>query len=168
MSEFDSRELRDGFGEFLTGVTVVTTRGADGEPAGLTVNSFSSLSLDPPLVLFALGKSSDTLAAFEPGNGFVIHILAADQVDLSLRFSIREIGRFEGLEWSPGFDELPVIAGTLATFECSREHTYDGGDHLILVGRIERLTIGDRTRPALGYFRSRYISQVGPERIIGS
>ncbi len=159
MSEFDSRELRDGFAEFLTGVTVVTTRDADDEPAGLTVNSFSSLSLDPPLVLFSIGKSADTFAAFEAGNGFVIHVLAGDQVDMSLQFSTKEIDRFEGVEWSPGFEGLPLIVGTLATFECSREHTYDGGDHLILVGRIERLTIGDRTRPALGYFRSRYISQ---------
>lgn len=159
MSEFDSRELRDGFGEFLTGVTVVTTRDANGEPAGLTVNSFSSLSLDPPLALFSIGKSADTCAAFEAGNGFVIHVLAGDQVDMSSQFSIKEIDRFEGVEWSPGLDDLPLIAGTLATFECSREHTYDGGDHLILVGRIERLTVADRTRPALGYFRSRYISQ---------
>ncbi len=159
MSKFDSRELRDGFGEFLTGVTVVTTRDADGEPAGLTVNSFSSLSLDPPLALFSIGKSADTFAAFEAGNGFVIHVLAGDQADMSLQFSTKEIDRFDGVEWNPGLDELPLIAGTLATFECSREHTYDGGDHLILVGRIERFTVGDRTRPALGYFRSRYISQ---------
>jgi flavin reductase (DIM6/NTAB) family NADH-FMN oxidoreductase RutF len=159
VSDFDTRDLRDGFGEFLTGVTVVTTRDAKGEPAGLTANSFSSLSLDPPLVLFSIGKTSNTFAAFEAGNGFVVHILAEHQLDLSLQFSTKEIDRFEGVDWSPGFDDLPVIAGTLASFECSLEHTYEGGDHLILVGRVERLAIGDRTRPALGFFRSQYLSQ---------
>ncbi len=159
MTDFTARRLRDGFGEFMTGVTVVTTRDADGEPNGLTANSFSSLSLDPPLALFAIGKDSNTFEAFEAGNGFVIHVLADDQRDLSLRFAAKGVDRFEGVDWAPGFDDLPVIAGALATFECSREHVYEGGDHLILVGRIERLTLGDRSRPALGYFRSKYISQ---------
>jgi flavin reductase (DIM6/NTAB) family NADH-FMN oxidoreductase RutF len=159
VSDFDPRELRDGFGEFMTGVTVVTTRGAAGEPSGLTANSFSSLSLDPPLALFSIGRSSNTFEDFEAGNGFVIHILADDQRDLAARFATKGIDRFEGVDWSPGFDGLPVIAGPLASFECSREHVYEGGDHLILVGRIERFTVGDRTRPALGYFRSTFISQ---------
>lgn len=158
MSDFDPRQMRDGFGEFMTGVTVVTTRDANGEPTGLTANSFSSLSLDPPLALFSIGKSSNTFEDFDAGNGFVIHVLAADQRDLAAQFSTKGIDRFEGVEWSSGFDDLPVIAGTLASFECSREHTYDGGDHLILVGRIEHFTVGDRDRPALGYFRSAYIS----------
>jgi flavin reductase (DIM6/NTAB) family NADH-FMN oxidoreductase RutF len=160
VSEFDARELRDGFGEFLTGVTVVTTVDADGEPTGLTANSFSSLSLDPPLALFSIGKTSNTFEAFEAGNGFVIHVLAADQRNIATQFSTKGIDRFEGIEWSTGYDDLPVIAGTLASFECSREHTYEGGDHLILVGRIQRFAVGDRDRPALGYFRSKYISQV--------
>jgi len=159
VSDFDSRELRDAFGEFMTGVTVVTTRGTAGEPSGLTANSFSSLSLDPPLALFSIGRSSNTFEDFEAGNGFVIHILADDQRDLATRFATKGIDRFEGVDWSPGFDGLPVIAGPLASFECSREYVYEGGDHLILVGRIERFTVGDRTRPALGYFRSTFISQ---------
>lgn len=143
----------------MTGVTVVTTVNADGEPAGFTANSFSSLSLDPPLALFSLGKDSNTFEDFEAGNGFVIHVLGEDQRDLATQFASKGIDRFENIDWAPGFDGLPLIAGTLASFECSREHTYDGGDHLILVGRIERFTVGDRSRPALGYFRSRYISQ---------
>lgn len=159
MSDFDPKYLRDAFGEFMTGVTVVTTRDGDGAPTGLTVNSFSSLSLDPPLALFSLGRSSNTFDAFQTPNGFVIHVLAADQRDLAAQFATKDTDRFDGVEWSEGHDGLPVIADVLATFECSREHTYEGGDHLILVGRIERLTLGDRTRPALGYFRSLYISQ---------
>ncbi|MEX1004909.1 MAG: flavin reductase family protein [Acidimicrobiia bacterium] len=159
VSDFDPKYLREAFGEFVTGVTVVTTLDRDGEPSGLTVNSFSSLSLDPPLALFSLGRSSNTFEAFEAHNGFVIHVLGADQIDLATQFATREADRFDGVEWTEGIDGLPVIADTLASFECSREHTYEGGDHLILVGRIERLTLGDRTRPALGYFRSLYISQ---------
>ena len=158
MTEFDPRQLRIGFGEFLTGVTVVTTRDAEGEPTGLTANSFSSLSLDPPLVLFSIGKSSNTFEAFEAGNGFVIHMLAADQRSLADQFATKDVDRFDGVDWSAGYDDLPVISDVLATFECSREHVYEGGDHLILVGRIERFTVGDRTRPALGYFRSSYVS----------
>ena len=159
VSEFDPRQLRDAFGEFMTGVTVVTTRDGNGEPSGLTANSFSSLSLDPPLALFSIGKSSNTFEDFGAGNGFVIHVLAADQREIATRFAMTGIDRFEGIEWSPGFDGLPVISDTLASFECSHEHTYEGGDHLILVGRIERFTVGDRARQALGYFRSRYISE---------
>ena len=159
MSGFDPKYLRDAFGEFMTGVTVVTTLDADGQPSGLTVNSFSSLSLDPPLALFSLGKASNTFDDFGAQNGFVIHVLAADQRDLAAQFATKDTDRFAGVEWSEGLDGLPVIADTLASFECSREHTYEGGDHLILVGRIEKLTLGDRTRPALGYFRSLYISQ---------
>jgi flavin reductase (DIM6/NTAB) family NADH-FMN oxidoreductase RutF len=159
VSDFDSKDLREAFGEFMTGVTVVTTLDEAGEPTGLTVNSFSSLSLDPPLALFSLGKASNTFDAFQSDNGFVIHVLATDQRHLAEQFATRDANRFEGVEWSEGIDGLPLISDTLASFECSREHIYEGGDHLILVGRIERLTIGDRTRPALGYFRSRYISQ---------
>ena len=159
VSDFDPKYLREAFGEFMTGVTVVTTLDADGEPTGLTVNSFSSLSLDPPLALFSLGKASNTFDAFGALNGFVIHVLGADQRDLAAQFATRDADRFDGVEWAEGIDGLPVIADTLAAFECSREHTYEGGDHLILVGRIERLTLGDRTRPALGYFRSLYFSQ---------
>lgn len=159
VSDFDSRQLRDGFGEFMTGVTVVTTRDAAGEPAGLTVNSFSSLSLDPPLVLFSLGRDSNTFDAFNTDNGFVIHVLGEDQQELATFFATRDVDRFTDVDWSPGYADLPRISGCLATFECSREHTYEGGDHLILVGRVERLTVGERSRPALGYFRSRYISQ---------
>lgn len=161
MSDFDPRDLRAAFGQFLTGVTVVTTLDAAGEPSGFTANSFSSLSLDPPLLLFSVGKDSNTFDDFATDNGFVVHVLAADQQDLAIRFAAKGRGadRFDGVRWSPGLSELPVLAEALATFECSREGTHEGGDHLILVGRIERLTMGDDTRPALGYFRSTYISQ---------
>jgi len=158
VTDLDARTLRNGFGEFMTGVTIITTKDAEGIPRGLTANSFSSLSLDPPLLMFALGRDSTTFDAFDAGNGFVVHMLADEQRDLAVRFSAKGIDRFDGVAWSEGHESLPVIDGSLATFECSPDHVYDGGDHLILVGRIERCTVGDRTRPALGYFRGSYVT----------
>lgn len=142
----------------MTGVTVITTRDGDGVPQGITANSFSSISLEPPLLMFALGRSSTTFDAFDAGNAFAVHVLARDQQDLAVRFSAKGIDRFDGVEWTEGHDGVPVIAGALATFECSPEHVYEGGDHLILVGRIQHLAVGDRTRDALGYFRGSYVT----------
>lgn len=159
MSEIDQRALRSGFGEFMTGITIITTLDADRQPKGLTANSFSSLSLDPPLLMFALGKESSTFDAFMAGNGFVVHVLGGDQLDLSARFAAKGIAKFDGIDWAPGFDDLPVIRGALATFECRQEVVHEGGDHLIMVGSVERFTVGERDRDALGYFRGRYISQ---------
>lgn len=155
-AEIDPREFRNAAGQFMTGVTIVTTIDADGAPSGLTANSFASVSLDPPLVQFSLGRSSTNIDAFEAGNGFVIHVLAAEQQDLSMRFASKGIDRFEDTDWAPGHNDLPVLPGALATFECSPWATYDGGDHVIYIGRVERLTIGDESVPALGYFRGRY------------
>lgn len=154
--EIDPRKFRDAAGQFMTGVSIVTTLDADGAPSGLTANSFASVSLDPPLVQFSLGRSSTNVEAFEAGNGFVIHILAADQQHLSMRFASKGIDRFEGTGWVSGHNGLPVLPGALAAFECSPWATYDGGDHLIFVGEVQRLTIGDVDAPALGYFRGRY------------
>jgi flavin reductase (DIM6/NTAB) family NADH-FMN oxidoreductase RutF len=154
--EIEPREFRNAAGQFMTGVTIVTTLDADGAPSGLTANSFASVSLDPPLVQFSLGRNSTNIDAFEAGSGFVVHVLAAEQQDLSMRFASKGIDRFEGTDWAPGHGGLPVLSGSLAAFECSPWATYDGGDHLIYIGRVERLTIGNETSPALGYFRGRY------------
>ena len=158
MPELDPRELRDAFGEFMTGVTIITTVDADGEPHGLTANSFSSVSLDPPMAMFSLGRASSTFEAFEAGNGFVFHILADDQRDLSMQFASKGIDKFDGVATRPGYNGIPVVEGALATFECSQAHVYEGGDHLILVGLIEAFSMGDRDRPALGYFRGSYVT----------
>jgi flavin reductase (DIM6/NTAB) family NADH-FMN oxidoreductase RutF len=156
--EIEPREFRNAAGQFMTGVTIVTTLDADGLPSGLTANSFASVSLDPPLVQFSLGKSSTNLEAFEAGNGYVVHVLSAIQQDLSMRFAAKGIDRFEGSDWQPGHNGIPVLPGSLATFECSPWATYEGGDHLIYIGRVERLTIGDAEEAALGYFRGRYFT----------
>lgn len=158
MSEIDPIQFRNAAGQFMTGVTVVTTKDADGEWNGLTANSFTSVSLDPPMVLVCIGDDTSTVQAFQDGNGFVVHVLAESQRDVSMQFAAKGIDRFEGLEVSEGHNGLPVVAGALATFECSLAHEYEGGDHLIFVGKVERLSVGDTEQPALGYFRGRYVA----------
>lgn len=156
MPDIDPIKFRNAAGQFMTGVTVVTTKDDDGEWNGLTANSFTSVSLDPPMVLVCIGDDTSTVEAFRAGNGFVVHILAQSQRDVSMQFAAKGIDRFEGLEVSEGYNGLPVVAGALATFECSLAHIYEGGDHLIFVGKVENLGTGDTEQPALGYFRGRY------------
>lgn len=158
MPSIDPIEFRRAAGQFMTGVTVVTTIDAEGERFGLTANSFTSVSLDPPLILICIGNDTSTVKAFEAGNGFVVHVLAADQRDASMQFAAKGIDRFEGLDVEAGFNGLPVVAGALATFECSLANIYEGGDHLIFVGKVEGLRLGDNQSSALGYFRGRYTS----------
>ena len=149
----DSRELRNALGHYATGVTVVTTRGADG-PVGVTVNSFASVSLDPPLVLWSLHRSSTSLQAFEAHGQWVINVLARDQEAISNRFAGPGPDDFSGL--AAVDDEAgPVLQGTIATFWCTAEHIYDGGDHVILVGRVSRFATGEDAPPLL-YFRGSY------------
>jgi len=134
----DSRALRDVLGEFATGVAVVTTRAPDGTPVGVTINSFASVSLEPPLVLWSLGLQSPTRAAFETSSHYVVNILAADQVELSQRFSQAQTDRFAGLEFDAGNAGAPLLRGCCAWVECRNEVRYPGGDHVILVGYVER------------------------------
>lgn len=157
MSEIDPRRFRTACGQFMTGVTIVTTLDAAGSPAGLTANSFTSVSLHPPLVLVCLGRDSLTIEAFEAGNGFAIHVLAADQQPLAQRFSTKGIERFEGVDWSPGWGGIPVVSGALAVFECVPVATHDGGDHVIQVGEVRAMAFEEADTPALGYFRGRYV-----------
>lgn len=137
----DPRLLRDAFGRFATGVTVVTIAGPEG-PMGFTANSFSSLSLDPPLVLWAPAKSSSRFAAFATARHFAIHILADDQIDLCRRFA-RSAGSFDGLAHDTTPEGLPVLPQALARFECVQHATHEGGDHLIVVGRVLRAAFRD-------------------------
>jgi flavin reductase (DIM6/NTAB) family NADH-FMN oxidoreductase RutF len=155
---FDPQDFRVAAGQFMTGVTVVTTLDAEGQPTGLTANSFSSVSLHPPMVLFCLGSDSANLDAFEAGRGFVAHVLAHDQQDISQRFASKGVDRFEGVDWSTGLNGLPVIAGALATFQCELVHAHPGGDHVIYVGEVKRLDTSGLDREALGYFRGRYVA----------
>src|SRR5580698_2380198 len=133
----DPRIEADGFrrslAEFATGVTVIATS-VDGERFGLTSNSFASVSLDPPLVLWSIRRESKSFAAFAACSHFAVSVLAEDQIELSQRFARSEPNKFGGLDCHVGDGDVPLLPGVAASFECRRSHTHDGGDHLILVG----------------------------------
>lgn len=137
--EFTPRALRDALGRFATGVVVVTTHPAGYNPIGLTVNSFASVSLDPPLVLWSLDRDSDTQGPFLASDHFAINILRADQKALSTRLSTRgnhNLHESEYVTWETG---APILLETLAQFDCEIQDRLDGGDHLIFLGRVRRI-----------------------------
>lgn len=134
----DTRAFRQALGEFATGITVVTARGSDGQLAGLTVNSFASVSLDPPLVLWSIGCNSPSTAVFDACSHFAINVLAADQMDLSQRFALPNSDKFAGLEVKVGVGGTALLPGCCAWFECRSVARHPGGDHIILVGKVER------------------------------
>jgi flavin reductase (DIM6/NTAB) family NADH-FMN oxidoreductase RutF len=152
----ERRTLRHALGEFATGVTVVTTRGADGQPVGVTINSFASVSLEPPLVLWSLGLQSSLLAVFESCRQYAINVLAADQIEFSQRFSQSQSAEFAGIDLEVGAGGTPMLPGCCAWFECRNEMCYAGGDHLILVGHVENFHRQDK--PPLIFHRGRYRS----------
>ncbi len=130
--------FRSALGMFATGVTIVTARLADGSPVGLTVNSFNSVSLTPPLVLWSLSRQSRSMAAFEQATHYAVHVLGVEQRDLALRFASKDADRWAGLAFSEGAGGAPLLAGAAAVFECRNRSRYDEGDHVILVGEVER------------------------------
>ncbi len=148
----DQRALRDALGCFATGITVVTTL-TDGRPLGMTANSFASVSMDPPLVLWSPARKSARFPAFEAATHFAIHVLAADQQSLSNRFAQDGLN-FEGFDWSPGIGGVPLFEGCTARFECAHSAGHDGGDHLIMVGEVLRFS-GTDAAPLL-YHRGQY------------
>jgi 3-hydroxy-9,10-secoandrosta-1,3,5(10)-triene-9,17-dione monooxygenase reductase component len=133
---FDGRALRDAFGSFATGVTIVTTSGPGGVDIGLTANSFSSVSLDPPMVLWSLARTSLNMDAFRNSGYFAVHILSADQEALSARFASKGIDRFEGIVVDRGPGSIPMLRDCMARFTCKLAFQYEGGDHVIFVGEI--------------------------------
>lgn len=130
------RAFREALSTFATGVTIVTTAGVDGEPVGVTANSFNSVSLDPPLVLWSLAKASRSLKAFQSAEHWAVHILAADQEELSARFARSGDDKFAELDWNRGQDGVPLFAGCSARLICRVAYRYEGGDHMILVGEV--------------------------------
>jgi flavin reductase (DIM6/NTAB) family NADH-FMN oxidoreductase RutF len=135
---FSPREFRASLGMFATGVTIVTARTATGELIGLTANSFNSVSLDPPLVLWSLARAAGSLPAFSTGSHYAINILAADQKDLAERFALKGADRWAGVAFTEGAGGAPLLAGAAATFECFNRSRYEEGDHVIFVGEVER------------------------------
>lgn len=136
--QLDSRELRNALGRFATGVTVVTACGREGTLAGVTVNSFCSVSLDPPLVLWCLSKKAPSCRTFLNATHFAIHILGEDQSHLSTRFSRPARDKFAGLPVTQGIGGVPLLDGAVAVFQCSAEQRHEAGDHHIMVGRVEQ------------------------------
>jgi 3-hydroxy-9,10-secoandrosta-1,3,5(10)-triene-9,17-dione monooxygenase reductase component len=139
---FTQRDLRDAFGAFGTGVTVVTAVRPDGEPVGVTANSFSSVSLDPPLLLWCLANASASVAAFGPGAAFAVHILCHEQRDLALHFARRAREKFEVDRHWRASPYPPRIAGALCRFDCRVYAVYPGGDHAIVVGEVLEIVRG--------------------------
>ncbi|CAN7616095.1 flavin reductase family protein [Bosea sp. LjRoot9] len=145
--------FRRSLGEFATGVTVITTS-LGGISYGMTSNSFASVSLEPPLVLWSIRRESTSYAAFESCSHFAVHILADNQIDLSQRFARSGADKFSGLDCQAGLGEAPLLDHVAARFECSRSQAYDGGDHLILLGEVQRYCRYDR--PPLLFAKGRY------------
>lgn len=146
--------FRKALGSFATGVTIITTTGPDGGDIGVTANSFNSVSLDPPMVLWSLARNSGSLAAFEAAGHFAVHILAADQEGLSNRFASRGIDKFEGVTVERGAGEVPLLTGCNARFQCRSVYRYEGGDHVIFVGEV--VAFDHRAAPPLLFHGGRY------------
>jgi flavin reductase (DIM6/NTAB) family NADH-FMN oxidoreductase RutF len=132
------RRYRAALGTFATGVTVVTARAPDGAPVGLTVNSFTSVSLDPPLVSWCLAERALSLPAFQAASHFAVNVLAVDQVDLVHHFAQRTLDKFAAVPFDGGLGGVPLLGGVAARFECRNTATFPGGDHVIFLGEVER------------------------------
>jgi flavin reductase (DIM6/NTAB) family NADH-FMN oxidoreductase RutF len=146
----DESAFRQCLGRFATGVTVVTCCDADGNPCGITANSFSSVSLDPPLVLWNIAKVSNSLQAYLDAPHFAINVLSAEQEALSVHFARPDHTRFENTDYSLSSDGAPLLPDALATFECRTHEIHDCGDHYIIVGEVTRFRSGDG-QPLLFY-----------------
>src|SRR3982750_1689596 len=155
-AQHDARDFRTALGTFPTGVCLVTTTAPDGRRAGLTVNSFSSVSLDPPMALWSLARTATSAAVFRDAEYFAINVLAAGDEELSSHFSKSGADKFSRYaeRFTEGLAGLPLLQGAVATFECHSRHRYYGGDHIILIGVVERYAHNDRA--PLVFPRGRY------------
>ncbi len=154
-SEDNLRQLRHAFGSFATGVTVVTTLNEDGRPIGFTANSFTSVSMDPPLLLVCLAKSSSNIRNFTLAKRFAVNILSETQKNISNRFASRQQDRFVETPWREGIEGTPLIDDAVAWFDCASDNVVDAGDHIILIGQITDFGQSDQ-RP-LAYLRGHYL-----------
>ena len=148
-------EFKRALGCFATGITIVTAVGPRGEPVGFTANSFNSVSLDPPLVLFSLNRRAYSLRAFLSTHSFAVNVLREGQGALSERFAQALEDKWSGVDYETWDTGCPILSGTLAGFECKIRHTYHGGDHVIFVGEVTRLHHDPDGQPLL-YHRGKY------------
>ena len=151
---FDAHAFRDALGTFVTGVTIVTARDEEGQPFGLTANSFNSVSLDPPMVLWSLSLQSRTLPVFRDAENWAVHVLAADQQEMSDRFAQPGEDKFAGLTATDGPEGAPLIEGCAARFGCRARFEYEGGDHAIFLGEV--IDFDRREAEPLIYHGGRY------------
>jgi flavin reductase (DIM6/NTAB) family NADH-FMN oxidoreductase RutF len=138
----EPRQLRQALGRFATGVAVVTTRSPTGKLEGLTVNSFSAVSLDPPLVLWSIQKTAPSFESFRSAGHFAINVLSVDQLKHCQHFSTKSADKFLNIEYGSGLEGCPIFEGCVATFECATHDILDEGDHFIFLGRIKRAACG--------------------------
>ena len=157
---FDTAGFRTALSSFATGVAVVSTGAADGKPVGVTINSFASVSLSPPLVLWNIAKSALSHDIFAHSRYFCINVLAMHQRELSLTFARTGVDKFSGLACGAGIGGTPKLPDFAACFECETEHNYDGGDHTIIVGRVRAFE--DRETDPLIFYRGRFLRKGGP------
>lgn len=151
----DQMALRRALGAFATGVTIVTSRDADGAPIGLTANSFTSVSLDPPLVLVCIGENAASYGAFRTATRFAVSVLRADQVDAARLFATRGADKFAGAAWRTAVTGAPLLEGAAAWFDCVTHAVTPAGDHAILIGRV--VDFGENDAPPLGYHRGGFV-----------
>jgi flavin reductase (DIM6/NTAB) family NADH-FMN oxidoreductase RutF len=151
----DSGDFRRCCSRFATGITIASVLDAEGQPHGLTVNSFTSVSLEPPLVLICIDYASNVLPMFRAASHFGVNILNAGQQELSARFATRGMDRFDGVPWTAGDTGVPLIPGALAHFECAVRNVVEAGDHAVFLAEAVRVALGEQDVP-LVYFDSRY------------
>lgn len=155
--KLDGRDFRSALGCFPTGVCLITTLAPDGRSVGLTANSFSSVSLDPPMVLWSLARTASSAALFRDAEYFAINVLGAGDAELSSHFARSGEDKFSrhAERFVEGLAGLPILQGALATFECHSRHRHYGGDHIIVIGVVERYAY-DASRSPLVFHRGRY------------
>ena len=156
-SSIDPRDFRNALGTYATGVTIITAAAPDGKPYGLTCNSFASVSLNPPLVLWSLVVYSSSLTIFQNASHFTVNVLGASQQALASKFAKSSDDKFTGVDWTPGLGKAPVLAESVANFQCRSVNRYYGGDHVIFLGAVEAYTYGAKepllfARGAFGRF----------------
>jgi flavin reductase (DIM6/NTAB) family NADH-FMN oxidoreductase RutF len=164
--EFDAETFRSALSQFATGVTIITTLSNDGEPVGLTANSFNSVSLDPPLVLWSLGLAASSMPSFQVTSHYAVNVLSSEQLELSRRFSTRSVAaleRFRDIAWRPGKSGMPLLEGSCAWFECANRSRYEEGDHVIFVGAVEHFGFAAQ-EPLIFQNGTYHMTQPHPDR----
>src|SRR5689334_21301341 len=160
-SAIDPRDFRNALGTFATGVTIVTAMSTDGKPYGVTCNSFASVSLNPPLVLWSLGMFSQGLSVFQNASHFAVNVLGASQQALASKFAKSTEEKFADVKWTPGLGGAPLLVDSVANFQCRAANRYYGGDHVIFLGAVEAYSY-NRREPLL-FAHGGYGRFVGPD-----